>query len=68
MLLHEEHVGAGGMHREPMLAVPDLRIWIGNAVRYEAAVDRLPRRSAAVAAKHASRRNRDKDAPCVLGV
>src|SRR5512144_307967 len=48
VLLHEQHVGARGVHRDAVHAVTDLRARLEDALRAQPAVDRAPRRPGVV--------------------
>src|SRR3954469_1677647 len=61
MLLHEQRFWPRRMHCNPMYAVTDFRVWVGNVLRVEPAIDWLPRPSAIVGTKRAGSRDRNKD-------
>src|ERR1043166_4880169 len=48
--------------------MPDFRFGIGNVLRLQSFIDGLPVFSAVVTAKRSRRRNRNEDAPWILGV
>src|SRR5438874_13841065 len=62
MFLHEERVRFGWMHRDPMDAVPDFRVRIGNVLRMQTVVDRFPTYSGVVGSERARGRDRDENA------
>ncbi len=62
MLLHEERVRSRRMHRDAMHAVPDLRVRIGNVLRTQTAIDRLPGLPAIIAPERARGRDGNEDA------
>src|SRR5436190_17006727 len=51
VFLHEQHVGPRAVQRDAVHAVADLGVRIGNVLRVQAAVDRLPRLAAVVGAE-----------------
>src|SRR5690348_13504094 len=53
VLLHEENAGTLGVHRNVVDTMSDLCVLIGNILRSQAAVDRLPGVAAIVAAEGA---------------
>ena len=59
--LHEVRVGTRGIHREPMDAIADLGVGIGEVFGFQPAVDRLPCRSAIVGAKRSGSGDRHID-------
>src|SRR5205814_9138575 len=59
MFLHEQRVRACRMHRDPMHAMTDLRVWVRNVLRVQSAIDGLPRFSAIVGAKRTGSRDCD---------
>ena len=62
VLLHEQHFRTGRMHGDPMDAVPDFRIRIGNFVRgFQPAIRRLPGLTGVIRPEYARRRDRDED-------
>ena len=68
VFLHEEHVGARGVHGDAMHAMADLRVLIGNLSRSQAAVDRAPGGAGIVTTKRACRGDRGEDAPRIFWV
>src|ERR671931_176075 len=68
MLLHEERVGLGRVHGDPVDAMADLALLVRELARAEALVDRLPGFAAVVRAETARRRNRDEHPLWVVGV
>ena len=48
MFLHEQSVRARPVHRDPVNAVADLGSRIGDVLRREPAIDRLPRLAAVI--------------------
>ncbi len=62
VLLHEQHVRPRGVHGDAVHAVADLGVRIGDLLRAQAAVDRLPGRAAVVGAERAGGRDRDEHA------
>ena len=57
MLLHEEHVGAAGVHRDAVHAVADLGVRVGHDLGVKPLRDRLPRLARVFASESA--RGRD---------
>ena len=68
VLLHEEYVRAGRVHRDPVNAVPDLPVLVRQLTRAQPAVDREPSLAAVVGAKGAGRRDRDEHSLRIVGV
>src|SRR5438477_3209945 len=62
VFLHEEHTGPGTVHGDAMNAVADLGRRVGNVLRLEPAIDRLPGFAVVVTAILACGRNRNEDA------
>ena len=62
VLLHEEHAGTLGIHGDVVDAVADFGVGIGNVLRVQAFVDRLPGLAAVVGAEGARGRDRDVNA------
>src|SRR5438045_2343976 len=60
MFLHEKHAGPGTVHGDAVNAVADLRLRIGDVLRFESAIDWLPGLAAVVAAKRPRGRNRNE--------
>src|ERR1700730_15731522 len=58
VLLHEEHVRTGWVHRDAMHAMTDLGIRVRDALRPQAVVDRPPTLAGAVAPEGPGRRDR----------
>src|SRR4051794_39470518 len=50
------------MHRKPVNAMPDFRIRVGNVLRLQALIDRLPGLAAVIRSKRTRGRDRDVDA------
>src|SRR5438105_9813978 len=61
VLLHEERVRPRWMHRDVMNAVAHLRVRIGNVLRMQTLVDRLPTLPAVISAECARGRDRNED-------
>jgi hypothetical protein len=68
MLLHEEDVRPGRVHRDPVHAVSDLAFLVGQLARAQALVDRLPGLAAVVGAERARRGDGDEHALRVVRV
>src|SRR5229473_4361575 len=60
MFLHEKRVRSRRMHRDPMDAVANLRMRIGNVLRMQTAIDWLPGFAAVISAERARGRDRDE--------
>src|SRR5437588_8301604 len=60
MLLHEKRVRTRGMHGDPMNAVANLCIRIGNILRMQTLVDRLPIFSPIITTERARGRDRNE--------
>src|SRR5689334_10106168 len=60
MFLHEQSVWARRMHRNPVHAMADFRVWIRHELRVQTAVDRFPGFAGVVRPKSARRGNRDE--------
>ena len=68
MLLHEERVGARGVHGDAVDAVADFGVRVGDVLRAQAAVDGLPGFAGVVGAESAGGGDGDEDAVGILGV
>src|SRR5215217_5298857 len=68
VLLHEERVGPGRVHRDAVDAVADLLVLVRELAGAEALVDRLPRLTAVIGAEGAGRRYGDVHPVGVLGI
>ena len=68
MLLHEEHAGPLRMHGDVVNAVADFGIGVGDVLRVQALVDRLPGLAAVVGAERACGGNGDVDSLGIAGI
>src|SRR5207302_8851231 len=60
VFLHEERVRTRWVQCDPVNTVADLRIGIGNVLRMQTAIDRLPGFAAVIGAERARGGNRDE--------
>ena len=68
VLLHEQDVWSRRVHRDVVNAVADLSVRVGDVVRPESSVDRLPGRATVVRPKCAGRRDGHEDSLGILRV
>src|SRR5207237_2458912 len=68
VLLHEEHVWPGRVHRDAVDAMADLALLVGKLAGAQALVDRAPRLAAVVGAEGSRGRDGDDDALRIVGV
>src|SRR5205823_12794234 len=68
VLLHEERIGTRPMKRNAVNAVANLGVLIGNVLRPESAVDRLPGLAAVIGAEGAGSGDGDVHAFGVAGI
>ena len=68
MLLHEEHAGTRLVQRDAVDAMADFGLRVGDVLRVQALVDRLPAGAAVVRAERARRGDGDVQPLGVLGI
>ena len=68
VLLHEQRIRARLVHGHVMHAMPNFRIGIGNVLRTQSTVDRLPACAAVIAAEGARRRDRNVNSFRITGI
>src|SRR5439155_25174871 len=68
VLLHEEHLRTRSVHRDPMDAVPDLGVRLGDILRAQPSIYGFPRVAAVVGPKRPRGRDGDEDAVAIAWV
>jgi len=68
VLLHEERIGARGVHGDVVDAVTDVGLGVGDVLRVESLIDGLPGLAAVVGAEGSGGRDGDVDALWIAGV
>src|SRR5579872_6725643 len=68
VLLHEQHAGSRRVHGDAVNTVADFGGGLGDVLRNQAAVDRLPGGAGVVATESARCRDRDVDALGIGGI